>query len=94
MVLDEPNSNLDGEGEAALSRALAGVQARGGIVIVVAHRPSSLSALPLVLVMAAGRVRGFGPKEKVLPAVLGTSGPGQTVVPLTGAGQMASSTKA
>jgi len=95
VVLDEPNSNLDGEGEAALSRALSGVQARGGIVVVVAHRPSSLSALPLVLVMAGGRVRGFGPKEKVLPAVLGTSTPGQTVVPLTGsAGSLASGAKA
>ena len=43
VVLDEPNSNLDSEGEAALTQAIAGVRERGGIVIVVAHRPSALA---------------------------------------------------
>ncbi len=45
VVLDEPNSNLDAEGEAALTKAISGVRARGGIVIVIAHRPSALAAL-------------------------------------------------
>ena len=39
VVLDEPNSNLDAEGEQALTQAILGVRARGGIVVVVAHRP-------------------------------------------------------
>jgi ATP-binding cassette, subfamily C, type I secretion system permease/ATPase len=70
VVLDEPNSNLDAEGEAALTRALVGVRERGGIVIVVAHRPSALSALDFVLVMANGRAVTFGPKDEVLPKVM------------------------
>ena len=44
IVLDEPNSNLDAEGEEALTTAILGVRARGGIVIIVAHRPSALAA--------------------------------------------------
>ena len=42
VVLDEPNSNLDNEGEEALTRAIQGVRERGGIVVVIAHRPSAL----------------------------------------------------
>ena len=57
VVLDEPNSNLDSEGEAALTEAIKGVRARGGIVIVVAHRPSALAALDQVLVMRDGTMQ-------------------------------------
>lgn len=45
VVLDEPNSNLDTEGEAALTQAITAVRHRGGIVVVVAHRPSALAAV-------------------------------------------------
>jgi ATP-binding cassette, subfamily C, type I secretion system permease/ATPase len=55
VVLDEPNSNLDGEGDEALTRAILNVQARGGIVIVVAHRPSALAAVDLIMEMRQGR---------------------------------------
>jgi ATP-binding cassette subfamily C protein len=70
VVLDEPNSNLDGEGEEALTRAMIGVRQRGGIVIVVAHRPSALAAVDLILAMANGRQQAFGPKDEVLAKVL------------------------
>lgn len=70
VVLDEPNSNLDAEGEAALTRALIGVRERGGIVVVVAHRPSALAATEFILVMANGRAVTFGPKDEVLPKLL------------------------
>jgi len=55
VVLDEPNSNLDGEGDEALTRAILGVRARGGIVIVVAHRPSALAGVDLLMEMRQGR---------------------------------------
>jgi PrtD family type I secretion system ABC transporter len=70
VVLDEPNSNLDSEGEQALTAAILGIRARGGIVVVIAHRPSALAGVDLVLVMSDGRVQNFGPKEEVLNKVL------------------------
>jgi ATP-binding cassette subfamily C protein len=66
LVLDEPNSNLDRDGDEALTAAVAGVRARGGIVIVVAHRPVGLAGVDTVLVMAGGRRQAFGPKDAVL----------------------------
>lgn len=70
VVLDEPNSNLDAEGDEALTTAILSVRARGGIVVVVAHRPSALSGVDLVLMMAAGRQQQFGPKDEVLAKVM------------------------
>ena len=70
VVLDEPNSNLDAEGDEALTRAILGARARGAIVIVIAHRPSALLGVDLILAMAQGRVQAFGPKEEVLQKVL------------------------
>ncbi|ANT54784.1 MULTISPECIES: type I secretion system permease/ATPase [Mesorhizobium] len=69
VVLDEPNSNLDAEGESALTEAIQGIRNRGGIAIVVAHRPSALVSLDQILVMANGRVQAFGPKNDVLNKV-------------------------
>ncbi len=68
VVLDEPNSNIDREGDEALTKAILGVRARGGIVVVVCHRPSALAGVDTVLVMLAGRQQAFGPKEQVLQA--------------------------
>jgi PrtD family type I secretion system ABC transporter len=70
VVLDEPNSNLDGEGEAALTDAIIGVRQRGGIVVVIAHRPSALAGVDLVLVMAEGRVQAFGPRDEIMQRLL------------------------
>ncbi|MGA0597689.1 type I secretion system permease/ATPase [Enterovirga sp. CN4-39] len=66
VVLDEPNANLDAEGDAALTSAIGSVRARGGIVIVIAHRPSALAGIDLVLIMAEGQAQSVGPKEDVL----------------------------
>jgi ATP-binding cassette subfamily C protein len=65
VVLDEPNSNLDGEGEKALTKAILGVRARGGIVIVVAHNPSAVAGVDFLLIMGQGRQQTFGPKEEI-----------------------------
>ncbi|WP_454630201.1 type I secretion system permease/ATPase [Bradyrhizobium cenepequi] len=66
VVLDEPNSNLDAEGEEALTRAILAVRARGGIVVIVAHRSSALAAVDFVMTMLNGRQQAFGPKDEVL----------------------------
>ncbi len=66
IVMDEPNSNLDAEGEAALTAAIEGVAARGGIVIVVAHRPSALAAVDQVAIVQNGRMVAIGPKATIL----------------------------
>nr|WP_210339731.1 type I secretion system permease/ATPase [Ensifer sp. ENS07] len=70
VVLDEPNSNLDAEGEYALGEAIMKVRARGGIVVVIAHRPSALSSVDLILMMNEGRMQVFGAKDEVLAKVL------------------------
>ena len=74
VVLDEPNSNLDAEGDEALSRAILGVRARGGIVVVVAHRPNAIASVDLLLMMNQGRAQAFGPKDEVLARVLQREG--------------------
>jgi PrtD family type I secretion system ABC transporter len=70
IVLDEPNSNLDTEGDEALSRAVRASRERGAIVIIVAHRPIGIEAVDQLLVLKEGRVQAFGPKETVLGQVL------------------------
>jgi len=70
VVLDEPNSHLDSEGDQSLTRAILGVRERKGIVIVIAHRPSAIAGVDHILVMNEGRVQAFGPKDEVLSKVL------------------------
>jgi PrtD family type I secretion system ABC transporter len=66
VVLDEPNSNLDAEGEAAVGAAISTLKARGAIAVVIAHRPSAIAAADLILVMRDGEAVALGPKEEVL----------------------------
>jgi len=66
VVLDEPNSNLDGEGEIALGEALAKIKERGGIVIIIAHRPRALAEVDLVGVVQAGKLVALGPKDEII----------------------------
>jgi PrtD family type I secretion system ABC transporter len=70
IVLDEPNSNLDADGDAALASAMASVRKRGGMVVVFAHRPSALAGLDLLMVLAKGQIQAFGPKEEILRKVV------------------------
>ncbi|WP_424830151.1 type I secretion system permease/ATPase [Ruegeria sp.] len=66
VVLDEPNSNLDAVGEAALNHAIQAAKARGAIVIVIAHRASVLGSVDKILIMEEGRVGDFGPRAEVM----------------------------
>ncbi len=71
VVLDEPNSNLDYEGDEALARAVTSVRKRGGIAVIIAHRPSALESVDLICVMGQGRMQHpVGPKDQVLAKVL------------------------
>jgi PrtD family type I secretion system ABC transporter len=70
IVLDEPNSNLDSEGDEALTRAVRSARERGAIVVVVAHRPIGIEGVDQILVLKEGRMQAFGPKETVLAQVL------------------------
>jgi ATP-binding cassette subfamily C protein len=75
VILDEPNSSLDHEGDEALTQAILGVRARGGIAIVIAHRPSALAGVDQMLVMRGGRQQAFGLKETVLRQALQAAPP-------------------
>jgi ABC-type protease/lipase transport system fused ATPase/permease subunit len=66
VVLDEPNANLDGEGEAALQNAIRALKARGAIVVLIAHRPAVLEHCDKVLVLANGAQQAFGPRDALL----------------------------
>jgi PrtD family type I secretion system ABC transporter len=70
IVLDEPNSNLDSEGDEALTRAVRAARERGAVVVVVAHRPVGIEGVDHILVLKDGRMQAFGPKETVLAQVL------------------------
>lgn len=70
LVLDEPNSNLDQDGEVALEMAIAAARDRGCIVIVVAHRPAILAQATHIVLLRNGRMEGFGPRDEVLAPLL------------------------
>jgi PrtD family type I secretion system ABC transporter len=66
LVLDEPNSNLDADGENALITAVANAKARGAAVLIVTHRPSLTATCENILFIAEGTQRAFGPREEIL----------------------------
>src|SRR5579864_2261823 len=69
VVLDEPNSSLDSEGELALIEAIARLKARGATVVVIAHRPSILQHADKILMIRGGMVESFGPRSEIMPAL-------------------------
>jgi PrtD family type I secretion system ABC transporter len=81
LVLDEPNSALDAEGEEALNRAVAAARLNGAAVVIVAHRSSALAAADMLLVLTDGAVALSGPRKEVLEE-LARRAAQTTVVPL------------
>ncbi|MCP4619760.1 MAG: type I secretion system permease/ATPase [Bradyrhizobium sp.] len=69
IVLDEPNANLDTEGEQALTVAIQAMRAAKSIVIVISHRPSALAALDMALVLYEGNAIAFGRRDEVFARV-------------------------
>jgi PrtD family type I secretion system ABC transporter len=84
LVLDEPNSNLDAEGEAALQRALTQARQVGMTVVMVGHRPSMMRSVDRLAVLRDGQVEAFGPRDQVLAkfaqAQGQTQGPGPVAI--------------
>ena len=70
VVLDEPNSNLDNEGEAALQQAIATLKTRAAIVVLIAHRPSALAGCDKILFLVNGSQQSFGPRDEVLRKIM------------------------
>ena len=75
IVLDEPNANLDAEGEQSLIRAINAARDSGAIVVLIAHRPSVMQTVDKILVLREGRVAQFGPRS----AIAGMITPGGVV---------------
>lgn len=69
VVLDEPNANLDAEGDSALTKAIESLKSAGCTVVVMAHRPSAIAAVDNLLMLNGGKVQAFGPKNVVLGQV-------------------------
>jgi ATP-binding cassette, subfamily C, bacterial exporter for protease/lipase len=69
VVLDEPNANLDPEGEEALMRALARMKGRGATIILISHKPSAFRHADKLLLLRPGQPPVFGPRDDVLKAI-------------------------
>lgn len=79
IVLDEPNANLDQAGESALAAAIAELKGRGAAIVMVGHRPSTLSEATKILLLKDGRVQAFGPRDEVLARLRESNSTGQNV---------------
>jgi ATP-binding cassette subfamily C protein len=77
VVLDEPNSHLDQDGEMALVSAIEGVRARSGVVFVVAHRAGVLNVVDKIMVLRDGRIIEFGPRAAVMAKISQGAAPAQ-----------------
>ena len=78
LVLDEPNANLDADGENALTRAILILRQNKSIVIVISHRPSALAALDMMMVLYEGKAIAFGPSAEVFARVRNVTGQAPT----------------
>lgn len=81
IVLDEPNSNLDGESEALLLQSLARVKANGATLVLVSHRPSLVQGVDKVLVLRDGAAEIFGPRAEVMKHLMGAPRPAEVPGP-------------
>jgi ATP-binding cassette subfamily C protein len=93
LILDEPNSALDADGEAALNNAILAAKARGATILIVAHRTGILNVADRLLVLREGQVEMVGPRAEVVAkmaaaaqaAAQAPGKPGSTVTPLQAA---------
>lgn len=88
VVLDEPNANMDTDGEMALMHALENLKARQATVVMITHRPSLVQSVDKVLVMRDGIAESFGPRDEVMkrlikPVARSASAPAHSLVSMT-----------
>ena len=69
VVLDEPNANLDNDGDEALIRTLRVLKEEGATVVVIAHRPSLIAGVDKILVLREGAAEMFGPRAEVMARI-------------------------
>lgn len=77
LVLDEPNANLDAEGEEALMRAIDAMKANGATVVIISHKPGVFRAADKMLVLREGRVELFGPRDQVMARLVKPAQPAE-----------------
>jgi ABC-type protease/lipase transport system fused ATPase/permease subunit len=83
VVLDEPNSNLDSDGEAALAAALGRLRQAGVTTVIITHRANILAAVDKILLMRAGGVEAFGRRDEILPRLTRPAQPPRPVAAIT-----------
>src|SRR5262249_44867067 len=66
VVLDEPSSNLDSDGDVALLACITDLKTRGVTVIIISHRPNTLGVVDKLLVLKEGAAELFGPRNEVI----------------------------
>ena len=86
VVLDEPNSNLDGDSEASLTRALETLKAMNTTVVLVSHRPALVQGVDKVLLLKEGAIEMFGPRAEVLKRLMAPPRPAEMPAPAMAGG--------
>lgn len=81
IVLDEPNANLDSQGEVALLASLERMKAQGSTIVVVSHKPSMLHAADKLLYIKEGRMELYGPRHLVMERLAGQAPPPPVAAP-------------
>jgi PrtD family type I secretion system ABC transporter len=87
IVLDEPNANLDADGENALGRAIQIMRQKQSIVVVISHRPSALSSLNMALVLYEGKAIAFGTSQEIFARVSAVNAQTAQVAPAANTAQ-------
>ena len=84
LVLDEPNSNLDEQGDRALMDTIAELNKRGKTTVLITHRMSALSVVAKILVLHEGKLKAYGPRDEVLAALQAKPTPSTTTPSASG----------
>ena len=74
LILDEPNANLDSDGEAALFKTLEALKNDGHTIVVVSHRPALLAVVDKVVILKDGVIIRQGPRDEILKQLTGGNG--------------------